>query len=425
MASERYKKMKKTFKFVLIALLFVAVVAVPLLGVRFNNVGYNKDSKEWTSDWMTLVPSVFDENSILANMQFGGGSAVYLTYDSEDEKINSADNLEKGAKILEERFQARGFADAKATVEEGKIRIDFAQKTYLDSVIQSFGSIGDWSFVGSDMTKVLCDESYVEGASVTANPQGGYAVSIEFTKKGAEEFYANTASYAISGSYFYLMLDGQMAAYANLTDSSVKETFTFGQYDYENAAAIASFIKTGPLPEAIKVVNVEELEPTLGTGLLAVIYGVIAVLFLGAIVAFFLIGKKAGVFATLAFVADAAILLTAMLSSSIQLNFITLITMVVLMILAGLAYVAALRPIGAAFKEKAQLSASTLASLSKFNTRFIAIHAVVFFATLICFLFGTGNFMYVVRITMLFSAANAALYFLLFYFGVHTLTTRD
>jgi hypothetical protein len=39
MASERYKKMKKTFKFVLIALLFVAVVAVPLLGVRFNNVG--------------------------------------------------------------------------------------------------------------------------------------------------------------------------------------------------------------------------------------------------------------------------------------------------------------------------------------------------------------------------------------------------
>ena len=182
MASERYKKMKKTLKFALIALLFVAVVAVPLLGVRFNNVGYNKDSKEWTSDWMTLVPSVFDENSILTNMQFGGGSAVYLTYDSEDEKINSADNLEKGAKILEERFQARGFADAKATVEEGKIRIDFAQKTYLDSVIQSFGSIGDWSFVGSDMTKVLCDESYVEGASVTANPQGGYAVSIEFTK---------------------------------------------------------------------------------------------------------------------------------------------------------------------------------------------------------------------------------------------------
>ena len=43
----------------------------------------------------------------------------------------------------------------------------------------------------------------IEGASVTANPQGGYAVSIEFTKKGAEEFYANTASYAISGSYFY------------------------------------------------------------------------------------------------------------------------------------------------------------------------------------------------------------------------------
>ena len=417
--------MKKTLKFVCIALLFVAIIAVPLLGVRFNNFGYNKDSKEWTSDWTTLVPSVFDENSVLTNMQFGGGSAVYLTYDSDDEKINTAENLEKGAKILEERFQGRGFSDAKAKVEDGKIRVDFAQKTYIDSVIQSFGSIGDWSFVGSDMTKVLCDESYVKDASVVANAQGGYSVSIEFTKKGSEEFYANTASYAVSGSYFYLMLDGQMAAYANLTDSSVKETFTFGQYDYENAAAIASFIKTGPLPEAIKVVNVTELEPTLGKGLLTAIYAVIAVLLLCFVAAFFFVGKKAGIFATFAFVADAAILLTAMLSSSFQLNFITLITMVVLMILAGLVLIGALRPIGQSIKEKAFVSVPAVASLSKFNIRLIAVHAAVLFIALICFLFGKGNFMYVVRLSMLFSAANAAVYFLLFYFGIHSMASRD
>ncbi len=417
--------MKKTLKFVCIALLFVAIIAVPLLGVRFNNFGYNKDSKEWTSDWTTLVPSVFDENSVLTNMQFGGGSAVYLTYDSDDEKINTAENLEKGAKILEERFQGRGVSDAKAKVEDGKIRVDFAQKTYIDSVIQSFGSIGDWSFVGSDMTKVLCDESYVKDASVVANAQGGYSVSIEFTKKGSEEFYANTASYAVSGSYFYLMLDGQMAAYANLTDSSVKETFTFGQYDYENAAAIASFIKTGPLPEAIKVVNVTELEPTLGKGLLTAIYAVIAVLLLCFVAAFFFVGKKAGIFATFAFVADAAILLTAMLSSSFQLNFITLITMVVLMILAGLVLIGALRPIGQSIKEKAFVSVPAVASLSKFNIRLIAVHAAVLFIALICFLFGKGNFMYVVRLSMLFSAANAAVYFLLFYFGIHSMASRD
>ncbi len=416
--------MKKTLKFVLIALLFVAIVAVPLLGVRFNNFGYNKDSKEWTSDWTTLVPSVFDENSVLANMQFGGGSAVYLTFDSEDEKINTAENLKKGAEILESRFQDRGFTDAKATVEENQIRIDFAQKTYIDSVIQSFGSIGDWSFVGSDMTKVLCDESYVKDATVSANPQGGYSVTIEFTKKGSEEFYANTASYAVSGSYFYMMLDGQMAAYANITDSSVRETFTFGQYDYENAAALASFIKSGPLPEAIKVVNVEEVEPTLGKGLLTAIYAVIAVLFICLVAAFFVVGKKAGVFATVAFVADAAILLTALLSSSFQLNFVTLITMVVLMILAGILFLAALRPLGQSVKEKAFVSANSVASLGKFNFRLIAIHAAVFFVSLICFLFAKGNFMYVVRFTMLFSAANAAVYFILFYFGIHTMANK-
>ncbi len=417
--------MKKTLKYALIALLFVAVVAVPLLGVRFHNFGYNKDSKEWSNDWTTLVPSVFDDNSILTNMQFGGGSAVYLKYDSEDEKANTKENLEKGAEILEARFQDRGYTDAKAIVEDGMIRLDFAQKTYIDSVIQSFGSIGEWSFVGSDMSKVLCDASYVKGASVSANAQGGYSVTLEFTEKGAEEFFANTASYAVSGSYFYLMLDGQMAAYANITDASVNETFSFGQYDYENAAAIASFIDSGALPEAVKVVNVEEVEPTLGKAVLTVIAVIIAGLFAACVVAFFLFGKKAGIFATAALIADGAILLTSMLTSSFQLNFITLITMVVVMLLAAIYMALALRPIGQSLKDKAFVSAPAIAALDKINFRTIAIHAAVLLVSLICFLFAKGNFMYIVRICMLFSAANAAVYFLFFYFGIRILADRN
>jgi len=417
--------MKKTLKYVLIALLFVAVVAVPLFGLRITNFGYNKDSKEWTGDWITLVPSLFDENSVLANMQFGGGSAVYLHYDAEDEKANSEENLKKGAEILESRFQDRGYTDAKAVVEEGSIRLDFAQKTYIDSVIQSFGSIGDWSFVGSDMTKVLCDSSYVEGASVTANPLGGYSVTIEFTKKGAEEFYANTASYAVSGSYFYLMLDGGMAAYATVSDSSVKDTFSFGQYDYENAAALASFIKSGPLPAAVKVVEVKEVEPTLGKALLTVITSAVAIVAIACIISFFVFGKKAGLFASLAFVADVAVFAIAMLTSSYQLNFITLITMCVVMILAAVLYVLPIRGIGQSLKEKKFVSAPAVAALNKYNLRILLIHAAILFVSLICFLFVKGNFMYVVRIAMLFSAVNAAAYFIFFYFGIRTLAERN
>lgn len=417
--------MKKTLKYALIALLFVAVVAIPLMGVRFHNFGYNKDSKEWTNDWTTLVPSVFDDNAILTNMQFGGGSAVYLQFDSEDEKITTEENLKKGAEILEDRFQNRGYTDAKAKVEDGMIRVDFAQKTYIDSVIQSFGSIGEWSFVGSDMSKVLCDGSYVDGASVSANPQGGYSVTLEFTEKGAEEFFANTASYAVSGSYFYMMLDGSMAAYANITDASVRETFSFGQYDYENAAALASYIDSGALPAGVKVVKINELAPTLGTSLLALIYAVVAAILAAGIVSFFINGKKAGIFATIALLADVAILLTAMLTSSYQLNFITLITMVVLLALAALYMTLALRPIGTSLKDKAAVTAHAINDLNKYNFKSLMIHALVLIISLICFLFAKGNFMYIVRIAMLFSAANAAVYFIFFYFGIRTMAERN
>ncbi len=417
--------MKKTLKYVFIVLLFVSILAIPVFGFRFYDFGYNKDSKEWTTDWITLVPSVFDENSILTNMQFGGGSSVYLSYDSDDEKINSEENLKNGAKILKSRFRDRGFTDAKATVEDGMIRVDFAQKNYLNSLIQSFGSIGEWSFVGTDMAKVLCDQSYVKSASVTAHPQGGYAVTIEFTEKGAEDFYANTASYAISGSYFYLMLDGQMAAYANVSDSSVKETFTFGQYDYENAAALASFIKSGSLPAAVKLVKTTELEPTLGRPLLTAIAVIITAILFVCIIAFFLVGKKAGTFATIALISDVAILLIAMLTSSYQLNFVTLITMLVFLVLAAAIYIMALKPIGANLKDKGAITAPAISVLNKFSFRLLAIHGALLFASLICFLFAQGNFTYVVRITMLFSAANAAVYFLLFYFGIRTLADRN
>lgn len=416
--------MKKTLKYAFIALLFVAIIAVPLLGVRFYDFGYEKDTKEWFSKWTTLVPAVADENAILTNMQFGGGSAVYLQYASDKDDVNSAENLKKGAEILETRFNERGYTDAKAKVEDGMIRIDFAQKTYIDSVIQSFGSIGDWSFVGSDMTKVLCDQSYVKDAKVAQNPQGGFSVTIEFTKEGAEEFYANTASYAVSGSYFYMMMDGQMAAYANVNDSSVKETFTFGQYDYENAAALASFIKTGALPEAVKVVKVAEVAPTLGSALLTVIYGVVILILVALIVCFFIIGKKAGIFATLALLSNAAILLTAMITSSYQLNFVTLITILVLLVLGAVLSLVALRPVGQSLKNNSRVSASAIEKLNKLNLKSVWIHAILLIVSLICIMFVRGNMMYVVRFSMVFAFANAATYFTFLYFGIRTLASN-
>ena len=171
------------------------------------------------------------------------------------------------------------------------------QKEYIDTIVSQIASIGSWSFVGSDMTKVLCDASYVKDAYVTANPTGGFGITLEFNEKGKGEFFANTASYATSGSSFYLMLDGQFAAVANITDKTVRDTFTFGAYEYQSASIIASTIKNGELPAEVHIEKTETLAPSLNKGVLTAIAIVSALIVIVAAVLLLIKGRSAGIFA--------------------------------------------------------------------------------------------------------------------------------
>ncbi len=396
--------MKTILKFALLALLLLTILIVPLMGVSFYD-----------------SPGLLSGGSVLANMQFGGGSSVYLTFDSEDEKVNSEENLKKGAEVLENRFTARGYSDVTATVKDGQIRLDFAQKSFVESVISQVATIGKWTFVGSDMTKSLCDASYIEDAYVSANPAGGYAITMKFTEKGAEEFYANVASYAVSGSSFYLMLDDQLTAMATVSSSEVAETFTFGQYEYDSAAIIASMMKHGELPATVKIDRIESLSATLGNTLLTVILSAVCIIILACVVALVLFGRTAGIFASFGIIADCAILLTALLNGSFQLSFTTLTSMLILIILATILSVFAIKGVGKSLKEKKIVSSSALTKLGKINVKSIWIHGAVIGITLICHLFATGMFLYIARIALIFACTNIITYFIFLYFGILTL----
>ncbi len=395
---------KKNIKFLFIALLFICIIAVPLFGVSFYE-----------------SPSIFHDNAILTNLKFGGGSSVYLSLDTEDEKIVTDENLQKTADILEVRFHDRGYNDAKTSVVDKTVRLDIAQKSFVDSVVGSIATLGEWKFVGSDMNQTLCDASMVKDAYVSANPTGGYGITLVFTEKGKSEFFANTATFAASGANFYLMMDGQYAAMATISDSTVRDTFTFGAYEYTSAASVASMIKNGQLPAQVKIEKTEALAPAIGTATQTVIFGACAVLFVVFLLLFFLKGKTAGIFPAFALIANLAVFLTAMANASYQLNFVTLITMVVCLALASVFYLFAVSGVGASLKATKTVSASAMAKLNKFNVKAIWIHAIVLAISLICFLFVQGMVLYVARIALLFTCADFILYFLFVYFGIHTM----
>lgn len=396
--------MKNVLKFAIIALLLICIVAIPLCGVSFYD-----------------SPSIFKENAIFFDNQFGGGTRIFLSFEAEDEGDITDEDYTTAAKILKERLLAIGYSKINTEAKDKQISVEIPQKTYIESIIQEVSSIGEWMFVGSDMSTSLCDASMVEDAYVTANASGGYGITLKFTEEGAKKFQSKTASYAVSTSSIYLMIDGQFTAMASVSSSELRETFTFGAYEYQSAAMVASIIKNGALPAEVEIEKTESIAPAIrGNGVVA-IGAAVAVIILLCIALLLICGKLSGVFAAAAIVADVAILATALANGAFVLNIASLVTMLILLILATafLIYVAA--PLAKSGKMgKSLLASPNNKHLSKANVKAIWIHACLFAISLLGWMFVKGSILFIFRIGLLFACASFATYFVFFAFGVYT-----
>ena len=397
--------LKKVLKYCVIFLLLVCVVSVPLFGFRSFDRSYNS-------------PGIFEENALFTNRQFGGGTSVYLAF-SEDEAGNvTSEDYKKSATILQERFTSMGYSDAVTEAVEGAVRVDIAQKTYLDSVIGQATAPGKWSFVGSNLTDVVCDASMVEDAYVVANPTGGYGIKLEFTEAGEASFANKAASYVASSSYIYLMLDGQFTASAQVT--ALKDSFTFGAYEQSSASMIATFIKYGELPASMVIEKTEALAPTIPSSVTSVIAIVLAVLFVAACALLIVKGKMTGLFAAFVLISDVAVLTTSMLNGGFMFNVATLVAMTILVLLSAIYLIKVVAPFGKLAKEKKPISALELKALAKEAVRTTWIHALLLTVALICLFTISGSFIYVVRCVLVFTCADFLAFFAFLFFGVHT-----
>jgi len=387
--------LKNVLKITVVCLLFVCIAIVPLLGVSFYD-----------------SPSIFKENALALDRHFGGGTAIYLTFKEEDAGDITEEDYAKIANVLKERFVATGYVDATTEVTEDKlIRVDIAQRTYLDTIVSEVGAVGSWKFVGGDMSTELCDASMVQDAYVTKNSGGTYSVTLKFTEEGAKKFQSNTSSYAISSASFYFMLNGQFMGIASVKNSDLKETFTFGNYEFQSASMVASIIKNGELPAAAVIAKTEPLPSSMGTVGSIVCAVVSAVIILAACGFLIVKGRTLGLFASLAMFANVAVLATAVANYSILLNLYTLI--------ASLVYLGAITVLLAFALDLYKKGG--IVSLTKFNTKVILIHAGVFLISLFVMMFASSTFLYMMKTMFILSLSNFVLYFIFFYFSAHTI----
>ncbi len=396
---------KNVLKFLTIGLLLLCVVIVPILGVSFYD-----------------SPGLIQENALFTNHQFGGGSAIYLTFEEDASQLLTEANLNLTAQILKERFLALGYSDTRTSVENNLVRVDLAQKAYIDSVISQAAIPGVWSVSGSSMNESLCDASMIEDVTLSTNASGYYQVSLKLTEEGAKKFAAKTASYSVTSAYIYLMLDGGLAAYSQLSSTSAKNSVNFQVGSYEDGARLVSIIKHGSLPANVVIEKIEETPATISGLSLTLVLVSLAILFAAACAVLLLKGRTAGIFAIFALIANIAVLLTAILNSIFMLNLATLITMVIGLVLSVVLSICSVTPVGKALKENKQISASALPKLGKINVKVIWIHAAIFAVTLIAWLLARGSFLYIVKAVMTLTCSNAICHFIFLYFSVCTLS---
>lgn len=409
--------MKNALKFVVIGLLLLCIIAVPVFGVYFYQSPqlYANNPNDYY-----VSPSLFEKGSAMTNRQLGGGTSVYLSMDSGNEITDEA--LKNGADILMARFNAMGYTDTETTVEDGMIRLDISQKTYIDSIIDQFGSIGAWSIVGSDMSEILCDASMISDAEPVANSSGSFSIKVTFTEEGATKFSNNTASYAYSSSYMYYMVDGQLVNIATVSSSDVKETFTFGTFDYSSAIMYAAFMKEGTLPGTLVIEKTEELAPTLSTGIITACVAVSAVVLVALAVVLIARGRLCGLFAILVLIADIAVLTASNLNGGYTLHLASLFGILIMLIGSAAISFFALAPVQAAVKDQKKIGAPVLEQIERFNLKVILIHAILLAVSIIGRFTAGGALLSIAQAGLVFTVSNFIFHFVFFYFPVRTLS---
>jgi len=400
--------MKHKMRIVTLALLLVCLIVIPLVGVNFG--GYDS-------------PSVFQKGSVVTTRLFGGGTSVYLEYSEEDVTVDDA-TLDKTVSILQARLESLGYTDSLVEREGNQIRADIPTYQYIDAIFAQVASIGEWSLIGPSSSEALCDASMVEDASVIQNSNGYYAVELKFTKEGAEKFKSNTQSFALTGSYIYLAVDGSYITLGSVP-LSIEDTYTIGMMDYSTAAETLAYIKNGALPAKMIIDRTNDFAPTLPGTLLIVLYAIVAAIVLLPIVYICVKGKSAGVFSAMSLIANVFVLLTVLVNQVIMLNIPSLITMLLCFLLAAYFQLKAVTPLGTVLQSGKKITSGNLAELTKFSMKGIWIHAAIFIVTLICYLFARGNFVYIVMATLISTVTNFATYFVFTFFGCYTLSAMQ
>ena len=228
-----------------------------------------------------IIPSALDEeNGIKRGLDLAGGT--YMVFEAVDENGNTMDSVSEEdlntvVTILRTRLTMMNYTEANVTKQGDKrVRVEIPSVKDANEAEALLGTTAKLNFTDKDGVEVLTSADVKDAAAVfdavdsTGTKQ--HHVKLTLTDEGAKKFgdaTARVATYTTGENFIAINLDGVPVSTPSVRERiDSTECVITGEFDAEQAKTLASQIKSGQLPFALKNIEMRTIGAQLGEGAL-------------------------------------------------------------------------------------------------------------------------------------------------------------
>ena len=239
-------------KFAAILLVIAALFYVGLYGIDFTD--------------QVRFPGIMDEDGITQGLDLKGGTVIVYRAQTD---TPADDDMNTVVSMLRTRLDNQGYTEATLTRQGvDKVRVELPDVQDAQTAVETLGSTAELLFVDPDGNTVMSGKEVKNAVAEYGQTEQGmkkssYYITLELTDEGREKFSAATAR--LVGKPIYITMDGAVISAPTVQSKIDSNTCVItGEFEPEDAKALAANIKSGQLPFSLEQVEVRTVSATLG-----------------------------------------------------------------------------------------------------------------------------------------------------------------
>ena len=221
------------------------------------------------------------DDALKYGLDINGGVYVELEADTSNLSDSRIDEVMQQTKeVMEKRVNAMGVSEATVSIEgKNRLRIEMPGVKDAEEAIAQIGKTAQLTFTTADGKIYLTGEGVKTAGSTIDDQNGGYKITIQFTKEGQEKFEEATraalagvdpgdfANLGIDSTALVIWLDDEILTAPlvhEVINSGSCEITSNGGFSQEEASTTAALIRGGALPVELHEVSSSVQSATIG-----------------------------------------------------------------------------------------------------------------------------------------------------------------